>query len=184
MLSFFKGIDEIYVAFFSNTDEIIEKICQTSALKNIKILNIIYSKFTTKDEIIFLKKYNIEKINYIILPNAPKTYFHNSAIYSPVHDLYLTSIYEISENNKKVFAYKNRKLNKNIRKNLILVCHHNESMIEKVENSNSLSSMFLCVKLYNENFWFGFFALNLKEIKNIDVRFADTYIKDFEINNI
>ncbi|TBU03857.1 hypothetical protein CWI36_0850p0010 [Hamiltosporidium magnivora] len=57
-------------------------------------------------------------------------------------------------------------------------------MIEKVENSNSLSSMFLCVKLYNENFWFGFFTLNLKEIKNIDVRFADTYIKDFKLNNI
>ncbi|TBU02086.1 hypothetical protein CWI39_1236p0010, partial [Hamiltosporidium magnivora] len=137
-----------------------------------------------KDEIIFLKKYNIEKINYSVSPNAPKTYFHNPAIHSPVHDLYLKSIYEISENDIKVFAYKNRKLNKNIRKNLILVCHHNKSIIEKVENSNSLSSMFLCVKLYNENFWFGFFALNLKEIKNIDVRFADTYIKDFKLNNI
>ncbi|TBU09436.1 hypothetical protein CWI39_0072p0020 [Hamiltosporidium magnivora] len=184
MLSFFKGIDEIYVAFSSNTDEIIEKICQTSALKNIKILNIIHSEFNTKDEIIFLKKYNIEKINYIVSPNAPKTYFHNSAIQSSVHDIYSKFIYEISENDIKVFAYQNRKLNKNIRKNFILVFYHNESIIEKVENLNSLSSMFLSVKLYNEHFWFKFFSYNLKEIKNIDVRFTDTYIKDFKLNNI
>ncbi|TBU07126.1 hypothetical protein CWI39_0366p0020 [Hamiltosporidium magnivora] len=180
-LTLFQNIDEIFFFRCSDTDLLVEKIHQNFDFRNIKILNIIQSKFTIKDEISFLKTLNVGELNYILRTDGLISYFHNSDSNSPINNIFSTFIEEIYNdvNMFNIFVGNTNMPIYDEEKGISLELYQDKTKIEMLRNLEFQYQTFAYMELFHCYLAISFYIINSSKFKNIKLEFTDTDVKDF-----
>ncbi|TBU19808.1 hypothetical protein CWI38_0197p0010 [Hamiltosporidium tvaerminnensis] len=182
-LSLFKNLEELFMFKCLNTKVFIANIIKTMHLQSIKILTVFKSNLISEDEIVWLKELNFEELNYIVTKYDSKTYFSISEFKSPVCIIFSKIIDAIFNNeNKSSFYARGTNISCYDQDNeFVFVFYQDENRVKDLMNHGIACQISFRIKLCNMFINVIFDIINFKRLRNIEIEFTYTCIRDFSI---